>query len=585
MERALGVDTQATVRPGSACGSLEALGTLTRTAGKKRVLIVDLTAALLPGELIEWLARHHAENAFPATSLVHVPCIPPPVLVEVEFLASLARGLPGVPARLLPRDFRAALAGIERAVQTAGQGAPLRLGRLAPLSAEELASRGWPYAVPLENPEDVDVLRHVLERCATAVDPERHGEPLDHWIEAARSHRYARLAKLRSHTPKAPRANGSVARRVLYVQSPSAFSGVEQVLLRLAQGIAGEYAVPFQAAALIAAPGTLTDRLTRAGVDVHVARRNFAQDSVENFLYSHALLDALRPAIVHAHTIAGVPFSCAMVERNVPFIQHVHVALERSLALLADQIAIATAVIAVSDFVRSRLIRLGADPDRIHVIRNGIQLPPVEEASDTHRAAVRARVRQSIGIGDEVPVILVVARFAANKRHDVALDAFARLLTRLHAAHLLLVGEAFAGDAPVVDDLEHQITRLRIRHRVHRVGFWQEMSSLYAASDVLLLPSEDDPLPLTVLEAMAAGVPVVASRSGGTPEIIEPGISGVLVEPGDAGTFATALAELLMDEQLRMKLTEDALARCRGEFSFHHFVQRVGSLYDRLLSR
>jgi glycosyltransferase involved in cell wall biosynthesis len=109
------------------------------------------------------------------------------------------------------------------------------------------------------------------------------------------------------------------------------------------------------------------------------------------------------------------------------------------------------------------------------------------------------------------------------------------------------------------------------------------MDRLYAAADVLLLPSEDEPFGLVILEAMAAGVPVVASRSGGIPEIVEHGKSGRLVEPGDVDGFASALREVLTQRELRDSLVEEGRKLVEGHFSLKRFVDEVVEVYDEVL--
>ena len=595
VERAIRPDLGATLWLASGRGELWDLEALARAAKTERLLVVDLAAAVLPAEVFERLLRHHAGSNQHATLLTGVPCPDPPILIEAKLLTTLMRGLPGLPPQLLPQDLRAVLAGLERMMQASGRRGPFRLGYFAPLTTEEQACRGWPYAVRLRGPDDIEILRRAVDGGAPMSDSPP--EPLDRWAEAVRELREARVAGLRPHT--AVRRNGGAPRRVLYVQSPSAFTGAEQVLVHLAAGIRRDFDPSYEAAALIALPGALTDRLARAGADVHIAQRNFAQNSVEHFLYSRRVLETVRPALVHANSVAGVPFSCAVAEQGIPFVQHVHVADERTLAPLADQIAFASVVIAVSEFVKSRVLRLGVDPGKVHVVHNGIPWPRAQEGpgvtgeamgeeQDFRRgdweAIARARGRETCGVPEDAPVVLVVARFAANKRHDVALEAFARLRSRLSGAYLLLAGEALPGDRPVLEAVQRRVEQLRLGDRVRRLGFWPDMPALYAAADVLLLPSEDDPLPLTVLEAMAAGVPVVAARSGGTPEMIEDRASGLLVQPGDVEGFAAALVQVLTEPELRSRLVAGGLARCRTEFSLSRFVHQVGSLYEQLLA-
>jgi glycosyltransferase involved in cell wall biosynthesis len=136
----------------------------------------------------------------------------------------------------------------------------------------------------------------------------------------------------------------------------------------------------------------------------------------------------------------------------------------------------------------------------------------------------------------------------------------------------------------VFEAVQSSVSRNGLRERVRFLGFQPDMASLYGAADLLVQPSEDDPLSMTILEAMAAGVPVVAVRSGGTPEMIVDDESGILVEPGSAEACATAIERLLIDDGARRRLSTRALARCRTDFSMERFAGQIGAVYEELLT-
>ena len=240
-----------------------------------------------------------------------------------------------------------------------------------------------------------------------------------------------------------------------------------------------------------------------AGATVSVANRDFARGSVDNYHYCAGALDRIQPTIVHAHSLAGLPFCCAVADRGVPFVQHVHLATETALVPLTDQIRFASVVIAVSAFVKERVIRLGIDPEKVHVIHNGTIMSPIADPD----AGVRRAVRSACTVPEDARIMLLVARYSANKRHDVAVEALALARARGADLYLLLAGEVFADGQQVFEDLTIRIRRLGLQDRVRFLGFRRDMAGLYAAADVVVLPSEDDPLPMTVLEAMAAGIP------------------------------------------------------------------------------
>ena len=538
---------------------------------KQRVLLVDTTAALLPPPLFKELWHSHTASRNHATILGQVPCLAFPVLLDGELLSGIASGIPG-----LPQDVRAAISGFRRASTAMGKPFALRVETAVLVTEAEKDERRWPFLARLDMPDDVETLRRILQLDDGNVHETASLEPLDHWAVVSARDRQVDVPEATS-SPRVPTFAEPGPPRILYAQAPSAFTGCEQVLVLLA----GRVGSNFEPSALIGLAGTLTDRLASAGVDVHVARRDYSANSVENYLFCRRSLDEIRPAILHAHAFAGVPLCCAAAEHGIPFVQHVHVASEPALMQLRDQLRFAHQVIVVSEFVKRRVMRLDVNADKIHVIRNGAVTGPQVRPADP--AAARARVRQAWGVPEDGKVVLLVTRFAPNKRPDVAVEALARLRATIPDAYLLIAGEAFHGDQPMFETVQRRVDALRIREYVRFLGFWREMPELYAAADVLLLPSEADPLPMTIMEAMAAGVPVVAARSGGIPEMVEHGRSGLLAQPGDVDGFAAALREVITQPQLGTTLADAARKRCEDEFSVSRFVDRVSKVYESVL--
>jgi glycosyltransferase involved in cell wall biosynthesis len=578
VHRAVGEQPGVSLRHSATAGRLRDLQMLARHGSSKRLLLVDTTAALLPSGVFQGLLTEHLSNGNHATTLVGQPCAAPPVIIEAALLRMLARGIPGLPKDVVPRDVRQAIDALARAVQLLGKADRVRFGTLLGLTPEEQTSRKWPFRVLLREPDEIAVLREVLLTPAGLGDVHREDvEPLDMWVEAWSRCRERRIAKLWRgvRRPRFPRARSCV----LQVQAPSGFSGAEEVVVLLAEGL-HHHPAEFECVALVGLAGFFAERLARSGVGVRIANRDFARSSVENYLYSNGVLDAVDPTIVHGHSITGSPFCCAIAARGIPYVQHVHVASEEELTVLADQIAFATAVITPSEFVKRRVMRLGTSPEKIYVIHNGVRTARTEPPN----SQARPEARRAVGVPDDAHVVLVAARLAPNKRHDRALESFALLQSRVPNAYLVLAGEASPGDEPVVADLDARTLRLGLQERVRRLGFWRDMAGLYAAADVVLLPSENEPLGLAVLEAMAVGVPVVGARSGGIPEMIIPGVSGLLVEPSDVGGFAAALHQVLADDEFRGRLVEGGRIRVEREFSVWRFVEQVRDLYRVILA-
>ena len=224
---------------------------------------------------------------------------------------------------------------------------------------------------------------------------------------------------------------------------------------------------------------------------------------------------------------------------------------------------------AVAGFARRR-IRL--PPDRLVVIRNGIETDEFRPVED--RAAIRFR----LGLPPNRLLIGSVAQLKAVKRVDVLLHAFARLE---RPVELALVGEGVERRG-----LEDLARRLGIADRVHFCGEQADPATWFHAFDVFASASDVEGLPVAILEAMAAGLPVVATRVGGTEEVVEDGVTGLLVQPRDPTALALALDEIFDDPQRAAEMGAGGRERVRSEFEARRMVAEIDELYvSRLENR
>lgn len=176
------------------------------------------------------------------------------------------------------------------------------------------------------------------------------------------------------------------------------------------------------------------------------------------------------------------------------------------------------------------------------------------------------------------PVLLSVARLVPDKDHDTLLKAFARLSPRHPEAQLWLVG-----NGPRRPILEQQVQNLGLSARVKFLPVQQDLRPLYQQADLFVLSSRAEALPNVILEAMAAGLPVVATRVGGVPEAVMPEATGLLVASGDDAGLAAALGRLLDDPEERRALGRQARQRVLDHFSFPAMVSRHEEVWSRLL--
>ncbi len=249
----------------------------------------------------------------------------------------------------------------------------------------------------------------------------------------------------------------------------------------------------------------------------------------------------------------------------------------RYVELAYRALAPATArALAISPTVRDFAIqRMGFPPEMVEVLYYPLPEHSFSEPSDGDVAALR----QSLGIPRQAPVVGWVGRFFPVKGVRHLIDGFAALLAREPRAWLVLVGQG-----PEESALRAQCARLGIAHRVVFAGFQRETQRYVRMFDVSVVPSLEEGFGLVALEALALGVPVVASRLGGLPDVVSDERSGVLVEPANAQAIAQAVARLLGDPALRRRMGAVGRAECR-RYSLDGYVDRLTTLYRELARR
>ena len=297
----------------------------------------------------------------------------------------------------------------------------------------------------------------------------------------------------------------------------------------------------------------------------------------------HRLLRERKPDVLHTHTAkAGTTGRAAALLRARPgavvHTYHGHVLSgyfsprrERVFKLVERGLAHGTdALIAVSDEVRDDLVRFGIAPrQKFTVIPYGFDLDARVDSSTDTRAAKRAEA----GI-DDTFVIGWAGRLTDVKR---PLD-LVRTLAQVPDATLVL-----AGDGELRGEVEGLAHQLGLTDRVRILGYVRDMGSWYAAFDTFLLTSANEGAPVVAIEALAAGVPVVATAAGGTATVVDDGETGFLTPVGAVEALAAHLRDLRDDSALRARLGSEGAARMRTRFSLERMVDDVESLYRRIL--
>ena len=391
-------------------------------------------------------------------------------------------------------------------------------------------------------------------RAASA--PEHEGA-----IAGAAYTRHRRIHRSRSH----PRP------RILQLLATGGNGGAQEsytgLLLRLDRS-------NYDVRALSLSAGSAVQRLRSLGVVVDVL------DDTDDELAVRDLAAWLRREeidLVHAHMYrAEVVGTRASVAAGVPVIMAtVHSSRVRSAAdtaLLASLTPAMDRLIVPSDAIVRKVEAEGRAGARFAVIPNGVDL------SRFATPAPACGLRRSLGLSRSAPLLGVVARLEPEKGHRFLIDAWPAILRASPDAWLVIVGEGSQTDA-----LRAQAAA--ISDRIVFTGRREDVSALTADLTVAVLPSLREAQGISILEAMARRVPVVASAVGGIPEVITSGVDGLLVPPGDSAALAGAVGSLLSDPALRVRMGEAGYRTVVDRFSIDAQVKRIESVYDEELAR
>lgn len=226
-----------------------------------------------------------------------------------------------------------------------------------------------------------------------------------------------------------------------------------------------------------------------------------------------------------------------------------------------------------SQATRTDLIRTDrVPPSRVTVIYPGVD--PTQFSVKEPPAIARRR----LGLSDQGAVIGVLARLDPVKRHADLIAAFPQILQVVPTTQLL-----FIGDGPALPNLRRLVYETGVAEQVHFLGARRDSPRVLSALDLLVLPSQQEGLPNSILEAMAAGVPVVATRVGGIPEVVVDGDTGLLVPPRDPVALAHAISSLLMNSERRRRMGAQGRARVEAYFTARRAAAELETLYWRLL--
>lgn len=322
--------------------------------------------------------------------------------------------------------------------------------------------------------------------------------------------------------------------------------------------------------------GPLENTIREAGIRCETAGLRGVK-YLSGILSARSVLSRNRPDIVHTHNLVahlhggiaakslGIPVIHTKHGREVPSFRKIP-----SLAKTVYGISRRTAVVS-RDTGEIFQRKTGVDAGKIVVVHNGIDFSAFGHVS-------REVARKSFGISPESTVFGSVSRLDPVKDHATMLRAFARVAGDDSKCLFLIVG-----DGPERGNIERMIEELSISGRVIITGFTDRVKEYLAAMDLFLQPSTEEGLSLTILEAVASGVPVITTPVGGTPEIITGGKTGTFVDVGDAEGMALEMESYIRDRSPFVRMAENARKAAMEEFSLSGMTSRYEQLYKDIV--
>jgi glycosyltransferase involved in cell wall biosynthesis len=233
----------------------------------------------------------------------------------------------------------------------------------------------------------------------------------------------------------------------------------------------------------------------------------------------------------------------------------------------------AAAIVVVSDFLKGLLVSAGFPVERMTRIYNGINM-------DLFVPGAGSNLRRELGLADNTKLIGMVANLRESKGYEHFVQAARRVSDSIPEARFFAVGQR---DEAIAKRVEALVRELNLERTFFFLGFRPDVAEILNSLDLFVLSSVSEGLSIATIEAMAAGKPVVVTRSGGPQEIVEDGRTGILVPPSDSGALASKICELLGNPRLAATLSRNARIEVEGKFSLTKMVSEYESLYERCL--
>jgi glycosyltransferase involved in cell wall biosynthesis len=387
--------------------------------------------------------------------------------------------------------------------------------------------------------------------------------------------------------------------KILYVHSSNELYGADRSLLRLVRNLDKRQYSPFVVISsdVNYEKQLLSPQMEELGVETFILplavlrRKYFNPIGLIYFCYLliisswnlSRIIRKYRINIVHSNTSAVFSGSvAAYITKRVHFwhVREIYITPRLSGWIIARLInLLSTKAIAVSNAVRENLTRNGCDPNKIAVIHNGID---VECFSPDEMK--RNLIRSEFEIPQSAIVIGMIGRISSWKGQDILVLAAKEIVESFPEVQFLLVGGVVEWEEFRRDDLISLINESGLSESIILEDFRSDVPDLLTAFDIFVLPSTlPDPYPTVVLEAMASGLPVIASAQGGSMEMVSEDC-GILVPAGDPRALAASINDLIKNTDIRISMGQKSMLRAQQKFSTQSYVDSIESVYSEVIS-
>ncbi len=330
--------------------------------------------------------------------------------------------------------------------------------------------------------------------------------------------------------------------------------------------------------------GPLAEAIHAQGLPLHAFT---LRDEAGKRLDPETLAEHLRSAItehrldlLHANSLAmGRHLGRCAAALPVPTTAHLRDILKLTNAAIAD-LNRNSHLVTVSHATREHHLAQGLDPARCTVIHNGVDSEKFQPRPPT------GFLHRELGLPPDALLIGTIGQICLRKGHDILAAAFTGPLKSHPHLHWVIIGERFSGKAESIDfdqRLTDEFARASISHRLHRLGYRDDIPRLMNELDLLVHPAHQEPLGRVLLEAAASGLPIIATHVGGTAEIVENDKSARLVFPDDPATLAAAISELADDPARRAELATNARSRMLAHFTIDQAADQLRSTWHHVL--